>query len=272
MKLGAIKRPKDKRDIILGSAVAPIAIPNSYKTDVSSVNKLLQKYPTCGAVAGSYLLAILTGKNFSERFLWEEIKKIDNFPLSVGTDMGSILKTLKNIGNVSYDKYPDDYVVQNTIEKYSYFVPTSDDYSSTEKISGYGFGVVDINRIKQDIYQNKAIIILHNVDSNFFHNSTPQTQKGIYGHFDVAYGYDDRGYWLLDGTDEYKEKFMTWDNIKWIRETGTIVTLTEEQKKQIENARNSLTYIVQNYASKLSLNILQTIIDSYNKYIKQLGG
>lgn len=48
--------------------------------------------------------------------------------------------------------------------------------------------------------------------------------------------------------------------------------LTPEQKVQIENARNSLAYIIINYASKLPLSVLQLIIDSYQKFITKLGG
>lgn len=282
IKLGAIRRPKDKRDILLGSATAPIAIPDSYIPNIEKLHTFFQgNRPTCGANGITYLVALINYLQNGEvwtgspRFTWEEVKKIDGYPLTAGTDLTSLFKMAKSVGICDYSRYPEEGIEDYSLTEYSIFTPTADDYTNTKKISGYGYGIVDVNRIKQDIYQYKGLAILAYVNNSWFSSIIPNFLKANLGHFFVGIGYDSSYLYIIDSAtlDSTKRlKKISWDNLKWIRETGTICELTMEQKILINNTRNSLLYIVQNYTSKMSITLLNYIIESYRKYIASLGG
>ena len=103
LAFGGIIKDKDVRDFDLHTVNkvlgAGVPIPPVYRPDYSSLPVYHQgKQPACGAHTGTALKLVQelkTNPDFSPRYLWGEIKKIDNFPISSGTDINSIFNALR---------------------------------------------------------------------------------------------------------------------------------------------------------------------------------
>lgn len=234
MNLGAIERKLDLRDIKLGRVQAPVEIPPVYETDIKQLEALYQgQTPTCGAHSGSHLKAILdltdTGVHkYSPRFLWLMIKRIDGYPLEVGTDMRSIFKSLQEKGVCDWDLLPNNF--PTTIEDYSDQSAVGQkmvDNAAPRVISSYAFCSTDIASIKQAIYQNKAVLLLLNVDKGWWGNNVPTVQGGeSSGHFVVAYGYSENMISIIDSADKvvpFKKLVISYP----LREAGTAIDLPD---------------------------------------------
>jgi hypothetical protein len=209
-KLGALPRPQDPRDILLGSVQAPVAIPATYIPDISWLTRNYQgQTPTCGAHAFSHFQAILEHaltpsqiQRYTPRFSWIEIKLLDGLPLADGTDMRSIFKAAANNGAADFEPLENDVTLP--IETYSEASAVTPDLvanAAPKKISSYAFGGTDFQSLCQAIYQNTAVLLLIKCDNGFWGTTTPTFTTATYGHFICAYGYDENNIYAIDSAD-----------------------------------------------------------------------
>lgn len=106
---GALPRPKDNRDFGLATYQQPVALPETFTQDLSTIPVYMQgAYGTCGAHAGTVMDSALYNKALSPKYLWRQIKLIDGYPVEVGTDLRSIMKALTNTGDCSVLLSPND--------------------------------------------------------------------------------------------------------------------------------------------------------------------
>lgn len=244
-KLGAVERPKDERDIQLGTIQAPITIPVEYKTDISWLQRNFQgQQPACGPHSGSHLKAVLdfvitsgTSRNrYTPRYGWIKLKAPgspvnDGYQITDGTDMRSIFKWLQKIGANSFEPLENDV----TLALPSYADPAAvtpgmDQDAGLRKIASYGFTTTDLASLKQAVFLNKAVLLLIKCDEGFWHTKTPTFTTPKWGHFICQFGYDDAGIWVIDSADPddanaIKHIANEYIQPQFIVEAGTAVNL-----------------------------------------------
>jgi Putative peptidoglycan binding domain/Papain family cysteine protease len=243
--LGGIPRPVDPRDFQLGKYQPPVAIPPSYRVDISAVPvKHQHKWGTCGAHAGSIFDAVLQaikgviGFDPSPKYLWKQIKTFDGFGLDEGTDMRSIMKALQDYGVCRETSMPN--TPEETIEQYSNSAAIDDiDRQEAYEFSIGNYAFVNkptLDQIKQAIYQNGVVIALVDIGDGWWLPSwAPQDILPIKlgnfvgHHFIVLYGYDtDRilfrnswgTSWALAGDGFFDKSYAP-----HVLEIGTAITL-----------------------------------------------
>ena len=240
MNLGGLSRPYDSRDFNLGMYQPDTLFPESYKTDISKVRKIYQNgWPACGAHAGSHFKEIQESvqdglyREYSPKFLWNQIKKIDGFPPAMGTDIRSIMKALYTKGVCSYSLLPNNYT--DNLTQYSY-APISQEMLSNalpNRIGAYAFNnYPTVDELKAAIYKNKVVIALLWIDEGFFFTNKPTfTELNKFGHFVVFYGYDSEKLYMIDSTESievFLEKEMPFTALKFIREIATAIDLPNQ--------------------------------------------
>jgi hypothetical protein len=259
-KLGAIQRPKDERDILLGTVQAPVSIPTTYLPDDSWLVRNFQgQTPTCGAHASSHFKAVLDhlqnpslAPHYTPRFSWIRIKAIDGIPLGNGTDMRFIFKSEQNDGMDDFEPLENDVTLP--LPAYSEVSAVTPDMTANAKpkaIQSYAFGNTDFESICQTIYQNGAALLLVKCDDGFWGTSAPTFTTPEYGHFVCADGYDENNIRVIDSADpnpQFAVKMIAKQYVtpQFFFESGTAVdippsvqavathpTLTPEQKASI---------------------------------------
>lgn len=258
--LGAIPRPRDDRDILLGAVQAPVSIPASYLPDNTWLVRNFQgQTPTCGAHASSHFKPILdriqnpsVAPHYTPRFSWIRIKAVDGFPLTAGTDMRSIFKSQQNDGMDDYEPLENDVTLPlATYSELSAITPDMAANAAPKKIQSYAFGNTDFQSLCQYIFQNGAVLLLIKCDDGFWGTSTPTFTTPLYGHFVAADGYDAEHIRVIDSADpnpQFAVKMIGKQYITsaFIIESGTAIdippsvkqiathpTLTPEQKISI---------------------------------------
>jgi hypothetical protein len=213
--LGALERPKDPRDVLLGTVQAPVQIPATFIPDVQAwlQRNYQSQTPFCGEHAGSHFKAILDNvesgavERKSPRYGAIKLKSpsspvYDGVPIAEGTTMTGIFKWLEKVGADDYEPLENDVTLP--LAAYcdpSAVTPAMDANAATSVISSYAFGATDFASLCQAIYQNKAVIILIKCDDGFWGTSTPTFTTPTYGHFVVAYGYDGEGIYVVDSAE-----------------------------------------------------------------------
>lgn len=207
---GALVVDQDPRDYPLHKLGADVVVPAIYRPDYSNVPVYMQgKQPACGAHGGSTLNIITQKENgdYSPRFLWSEIKKIDGYPLEVGTDLYSVLKTLKDIGTCDFNLVGND--VNLSLSEYAQVSSTPEIYSnaSAKKIDSFATTFnPTFDQIKKSIYLNGAIALLFRCGDNMYKDAngntswkeadilplSPDRFPMTSGHFVVAIGFDEK--------------------------------------------------------------------------------
>lgn len=250
INLGGNPRKYDPRDIKLGAVQPPVEIPKSYQTDISWLDPIWQDgTPSCGAHAGAHLKMILDHFDgsadkveYSPRYLWLKIKEIDGYPLEVGTDMRSIFKALANKGVCNYSLLPNSF--PTTTQEYSKNVatPEMDANAHPRIIRAYGFTVP--SKIKEAIYQNKAVLILADVGDSWWKKVFVwMFKKKDSGHFFIGYGFDEQSISVLDSADkEVPLKKLMFDYP--IREVGTAIDIPDWQVKNLTTQISLLRKVV----------------------------
>lgn len=220
ISFGGIEVDKDVRDYRLENVGAGIPIPLEFRPDYSMIPVLHQhQIPACGAHAGTALKMIqeyydsTPNPSYSARYLWNKIKKIDNFPLEAGTDIYSIFKTLKNFGVCNLSLVDNNTLLP--LVEYSTLTPDMniDTDASWKEIESYATTYSPtFDQLKQAIYINKAVLILMRVGQNMYRPTwnemplNPDRYPLDGGHFVCAIGYD--------------EKYIYWRN-SWGETFGT---------------------------------------------------
>lgn len=241
MNLGGLPNPRDSRDRLLGSyapATGKGAVPDTYDTDISGVLHLYQAYTSsCGAHAGAGMEEILgIVKKLSPRFLWKIIKGIDKLPPQSGTYLRAIMQALNTVGICGYDLLPNKWPMGEN----PYANPTITDEMIADAKNNrikdnYAFDYAPTKEgLKYYIFQYKAVILLIHCDDGFFGTTRPTFTQKKYGHFVVAYGYNDEGIMILDSTEDNLDlslKLIPWYALinGFIYELGTAVNLEDHK-------------------------------------------
>ena len=263
MNLGGIKRPLDLRDIRLAKIQAPVSIPDAYQSNITWLKPLWQNgVPACTAHAAAHLMAILdyydTGMNtYSPQFIWKIVKQFDGYPPEEGSDMRSILKALFS-GVCDYGLLPNEF--PDTLQDYTNSASLTQAMRANalpRKIQAYAFGTP--GNIRQDIYQNKAVMVFVDVNTNsgnWFGNSYPilNPNDDKSGHAICAYGFDADYIYIIDSADP-NVPFKKLGKFYPLRETGTVVDLPDS--------------VVKEQIRKLA--ILQQIVALYQQILKLLN-
>lgn len=241
--LGGQERPVDKRDFGLATYQKPVALPESYKSDLNIQVYYQGKYGTCGAHAGATFTSGVYQKALSPKYLWKQIKLIDGFSVEDGTDMRSIFKSLSNTGDCTIELCPND--LGASITDYTDPSQITDDQRADawkHDITGYAFtDNPSWEDIKQTIYQNKYAIALvkcgdgwwkdKNGVNSWAEKDVLPLKLGNYvsGHFVLLYGFDKdfiyfRNSWGTDwgqgGNGYFDQSFLP-----NVREIGTAIAL-----------------------------------------------
>lgn len=249
--LGAIERTKDERDFPLGAAQVPTPRPPVFIPDISWLTRNYQgSTPYCGAHALSHLKAILDRTRYTPRYSWIKIKAIDGYPLATGTDMRSIFKATQANGTNDFSPLLNDVTLP--IDEYSAPATITPEYDANAKpkaIESYAFGETDYASLCQYIFQNKAVLLLIKCDEGFWGTETPTFTTAKYGHFIVAYGYDENGIYVIDSADPddtHAFKFIAKQYItpQFILESGTAVDVPPSVKHALSAQQISLAQAI----------------------------
>jgi len=245
--LGAIIRPKDPRDILLGGVQAPVTIPATYVPDMSWMKRNYQWQTTyCGEHAGAHFKAIKEYNDsgvvnrFSPRFGAIHIKNpkspvYDGYAPDAGTDMKSIFKWLQKIGADVYEPLENDVTLPINVYLDPAVVTSAETASASQHtITSYAFDALTFDALCQAIYQSKAVLLLIKCDNGFWGTSTPTFTTPMYGHFVCAYGYDQNYLYIVDSADPsdafaFKKIAKKYVTPTFFFESGTAIDLPPEQ-------------------------------------------
>jgi hypothetical protein len=211
LAFGGHPRQIKESDFNLGT-LTPSISPATFMPSYGLVTKMQGHQPECGADSGSELkeiLNVVSGNPYielSDKFLWNQIKQIDQLPLDAGTDMGSIMKVLQKTGICRFDLTGDDTTVSEQQFVQLTVTPEMITDAATHKIGTYAFtNNPTFQQIKDAIYQHKAVILLLRVGAEWWtkpDGTGSWQEKDILplrttvpitsGHFVVAYAYDEK--------------------------------------------------------------------------------
>lgn len=248
--LGAIERTPDVRDLQLGSALIPQAIPSVFKQDISWLKRNYQgSTPACGPHAASHLKAIMdhalgVDSRYTPRYPWIKLKDPaspvnDGYAVLDGTDMRSIFKAMSKVGMDVFDPLGNDVTLPiGTYSDPKAVTPEMDSAAGGALINGYGFGTTDFASVCQYIYLRKAVLILGKVDKGFWHTINPTFTTPKYGHFFTGFAYDEGGIFIIDSADPDDANAIKYIPKQYfpsafIRETGTAVELPPSVKQAL---------------------------------------
>lgn len=206
--------------------------------------------PTCGAHAGAHAKQFLDFKDtgnqkYSPFYLWKKIKKIDGFPPSVGTDLRSILKTLKSWGvcDLALLKYQGDKPIQ--VYSADDTTKEQDENAQPRIIGSYAFMGNNRELIKQAIYDNgAAILLLRFGDAWWGRKKMVSNEDQSYGHFVVAYGWNgDTLKVICSADDKAPEKELEYSfNIS---DSGVLTDVPDEDIRKLITKRELLQRVVE---------------------------
>jgi hypothetical protein len=228
--------------------------PLTYTQDISWLEKNFQRNtPTCGAHAGSHLKAILdkkdTGINrYSPMFLWRALKLTDNFPPSMGTTLEAIMKALKAYGIADWNVLPTDFSLSETSQAYTTLTEAQKDNAQPRIIDKFAITYIPTqDQVKDIMIKDGVVILLLRFDSTWFSGEVHETNGALtYGHFVVAFGYDENYIYVLDSADAVNpikkvgKQFM-------ISAVGSAIDLPDEEVKRLVSQRTILQKLVELY-------------------------
>ena len=244
--LGAKRRVEDSRDWNLGSMGAQAQRPSAYFFDISKFQIEMQsKIGICGAEMGNGVQSLKKGMQGSPSVLWKEIKKIDGFKPTDGTDMRSVFLTLKNKGLAPRGTLNEDTTVDiATYTDPSGITPLVTAEEGINKISGFAFlPTVTFESLKQAIFANGVVGLLIDVGPEMWtdiNGNISWAEKDILpmripsyivsGHFVVAYGYDENFIYFINSWSKAWGRngigYFGSNYIPCVIEAGTVVEPT----------------------------------------------
>lgn len=241
--LGAIKNPKDLRDIKLTQVQQPVSIPLSYQTDISFLPVLNQK--GLGACVGHAhaLIHIYNEykenkvlKNLSPRYIYALSKKLDGV-VGEGTFPRIAAKVQIN-GCATETTVPNNTDLQHS--EYINITETSEIKTDAlpYRIKGYVDVPNDKEILKQAIYQNGVVAITISVGN--FNNPIKKGNIGL--HRVMAYGYDGdrfffRNSWGKDWGDN-GNGYFDWND----QELQDLMVFTDVPDELILKAKSMYKY------------------------------
>ena len=189
-KLGAVFNPVDRRDILLVSFQAPVALPDEYIPDISMLPVTNQRaHGSCvGQAEGTPLADFDLKENgnvdVSRRYLYAKSKLEDGFA-GQGTIPRVTANIISKIGATTSKFVPDDN-----------FLPYGDYVSITEteallkdarvRKANYAFVIIDPYALKQAIIQNRFVTITIGVDWSCWRRTKLKAPKNIAGYHRVV--------------------------------------------------------------------------------------
>lgn len=242
LNLGALES-KDARNIPLGAVQAPASFPVRLKPDVSPVPTYYQNgQPACGGHAGAWFKSYLDFLNLqqgiarSPRFIYDWCKLVDGVPNDEGTTLNAIFKVLRDRGAPQLPLFPNDIHLPKAQYRDAQNIPPAAYEDATKNKTGAWAFLSDLtlDGVKMKISQNQAVILLIYCDDGFFGTTTPTFSEKKYGHFVVAYGYDEDGVYIVDSTEPtsaYSYKYIPRPafNAGFVREGATAVDIPNWQ-------------------------------------------
>lgn len=211
---GAIEA-SDPRDFNLGTAFLPERPADVFIPDMKWFKRHYQgQQPACGAFSGTHLAQILQHNDptaeqvdLSPRNFWEEIKKIDGFPIDSGTSSRAIFKVLSSVGIGKYGCVNED-IYQSKEVFASYDISEQVKKEAHKRICGlYGFiGFPTFEQIIKSIQIKGGAELLLRGDNGFWGTLYPTFTVRDWGHFVCAFGWDKDGIWVVDSA-ERDDKF-----------------------------------------------------------------
>lgn len=255
LAFGAIERPQKVSDITIGSATAPIPIPDTYMPEYVKYTDMQSQVPCCGAGAGKSLKEVFKNiegnpEHLSMKCLWDEIKSFDNVPYDSGTTLIAIMQALQKFGVSSEVLCPTNCVGADptAFTASSNLTPEIVSDAATNKIDlGYAFEwSPTLADIKSAIFNHKAVIMLMRVGAEFWTGKdgvSSWQEKDILplqttfpvqsGHFVTAYGYDTEYiYFYNQWSDTWGREGIGYfgsDYISRVAEIGTAIDLAKVQ-------------------------------------------
>lgn len=246
--LGAIDKPVDARDILLGAVkVAPKVYtypPTFHNTSAWAQPVEYQgQQPACGAHAGAGLNGILEGKRFSPRYTWANIKTFDGNALEVGTDIRSIFKSLKNKGTSEFSLLGNDVNMSLTAYAAPKLTQAMHDSAAKNRATGYGFADdFTFDGLKQYIADHGAMVLLFRLGNEFWTDKNGKVswaEKDILplrppkvitsGHFVIAHSYDEKYIYFLNSfSADWGRKghgYFGADYMPFINDAGAVIGL-----------------------------------------------
>ena len=215
--LGGLERPADERDLVLGAASAPVAIPASFIPDYSSWFKRNFQGQTefCGQHAGTHFKVILdfvssngtAQERKSPRYGVIKMKTpgspvYDGYPINAGTDMRAIFKWLQQVGADDFEPLENNVMLSTAQYCDAALVTPAEDANAKQSvISNYAFGNTDYASLCQLIFAKKAVLLLIKCDNGFWGTAAPTFTTPMYGHFITAFGYDENGIYIIDSAE-----------------------------------------------------------------------
>ncbi len=255
--LGALES-KDPRNVPLGAVQAPAPYPVRLKPDVSQVPTYYQNgQPACGGHALAWYKSYLDFLNLqlviprSPRFPYAIAKTLDGVPNVEGTTGEALFKTGRDYGLPQLSLYPNDIHLPKPQYADASQIPQPAKDDALQNKTGPHFAVTyapSLDRTKQIVFQNQASILLIYCDDGFFGTNSPTFTEQKYGHFVVAYGYDEDGIYIVDSTEPtsaYSYKYIPRAacNTGYVREAWTGVDIPNWQLKGITSNNDLVRYL-----------------------------
>lgn len=212
---GALKNPKDLRDISIAQVQAPMLVPKKHITDISMLPVLDQKQ--LGACVGHAFATVMAYQNFKEtgkyeylspRFIYALAKRVDGY-----SGQGTFPRVAGSVASKNGCS-SDSFVKNDTTLGHQEYITVIDNKEVTSnaliyKSGGYAAVTIEPQAIKQAIYRNGMITMSIGCgDINQF-TIKPGTSNG--SHSVAFYGYEDIDgdtilYFRNSWTDKWGEK------------------------------------------------------------------
>lgn len=289
--LGAKERAKDPRDILLATAQAPVPIPATWTQDMTWFARNYQgDTPFCGEHGGTHFLAILEhwidatqDQRFSPRYGAIKMKTpsssvYDGFPVEDGTTLTAIFKWLQKVGATSYEPLEDNVSLPVDAATGDYLDPAvvteSMDLDATNhKIAAYAFDALTLPALQQAIYQSKAVCVLIKCDDGFWGTSNPTFTQPLYGHFVVAYAYDETGIFIIDSADPnpdfiFKRIDQKYITPEFVFESGTAIDALPTEQAIVSDVSQAVTDIATDPTAPVSVKL--NLLDEIKQFLTTL--
>lgn len=271
--LGALPTPIDVRDLSLG-AVQPLGMALDYPPTFMQENAwsapiyYQKQQPACGAHSGAWFKALLDSyeskpRDYTPRFTWMDIKSFDGIPVSDGTDMRSIFKSLSKTGALDFALLGNDSSLSQAAYADSSLITTAmKDNAQPHIIKTYAFETnITFESLKRAIYLNKAVIVRIEVGDNWYTNKkgvTSWKESDILplrkptsiesGHFIVLHSYDENYIYFANSwsTDWGRKGHGYFDKsyMPWVTNAGTAVDMLDSEVTKLVKMKSLLTMVL----------------------------
>jgi len=252
---GALKNPKDLRDISIAQVQAPMLVPKKHITDISMLPVLDQKQ--LGACVGHAFATVMAYQNFKEtgkyeylspRFIYALAKRVDGY-----AGQGTFPRVAGSVASKNGCS-SDSFVKNDTTLGHQEYITVIDTKEITNnaliyKSGGYATVAIEPQAIKQAIYRNGMITMSIGCgDINQF-TIKPGTSNG--SHSVAFYGYEDLDgdtilYFRNSWTDKWGEKGNGKISMKDFKGfMYDAIVLTDIPNKIIEEARAKYKYFTE---------------------------